>query len=421
MRSQEFIKMTERKEQILQRPILNGRAILTTWLVTRLITRNWRDFFLPKPCKLIIAKFKKFTNLGEKKLSFDEQDQLFLDKFTEDFKGSCVSFNMMRHHQSDTTKMWEAFFTELWGSRGFVEFEEKYAMYILIPQVTMDDGNILSISDKLSFFDQLCIFSSKISLSPSETQLISSLYDLSGLTEPEKDKLLRDDKKIRDFQNQKDKMARKLTAAEATVKTYQDLCRTQKRDIEKERAMFQQLLDFQYAKNEDLEAQIAELKMNLEAVKQELGKQGMDAIPICHICQEATTVGSQTKLLGCCGYPIHAKCFENMCVAHQPHRPPCPQCRERREERYQFTPLTRNHPLLRQPIEKEMQEFSISVCEADFLEGVIGGDKIEPILREGRERKLSIYERMVRSTPLPKHDKPHASGGGGGGGAAAQN
>jgi len=407
--------MTEVKEQIFERPILNGRAILTTWMVTRIIARNWRDFFLPKPCKLIIAKFKKFTNLGEKKLSFDEQDQLFLDNFSEDFKGSCVSFNMVRH-ECDSKKMWETFFTELWGSRGFVEFEEKYAMRILIPQVTMDDGNTLSISDKLSFFEQLCIFSSKISLSPSETQLISSIYDLSGLTEPEKDKLLRDDKKIRDFQNQKDKMARKLTAAEATVKTYQDLCSNQKKDIEKERTIFQQLLDFQHTKNADLEAQIAELKMNLEAVKQELGKQCVDAIPICHICQEVTTASSNTKILSCCGYPIHTKCFESLCMAHQLHRPSCPQCRN---QNFSLVPLTRNHPLLRQPIVKEMQDFSVGVSQADFLEGVIGGDKIEPILREAREeRKLSIYEKMVRSTPLPKRDKPHASGGGGGGAAA---
>jgi len=415
-----LIKMTQLKEEeILQRPIHNGRAILTMWLASRLIVRNWRDFFLPKPCKLILAEFKKFTILIEKKLYFDQQDQIFLDKFNEDFKGSCVSFNMVRHH-SDSKKMWEEFFTELWASRGFVEFEEKYALRILIPKARMDDGNMLSISDDLSFFEKLCFFSSRINLSPSETQLISSLYDLSGLTEPEKDKLLRDDKKMRDFQNQKDKIARKLTAAQIAIKTYQNLCRTQREDIEKEKAMFQRLLDFQHIKNEDLEVQIEELKMNLEAIKQELGKQGIDAIPICHICQEATTVGSQTKLLGCCGYPIHAKCFENMCMAHQPHRPPCPQCRERREERYQFTPLTRNHHLLKHQTAKEIKEFSISVCEADFLEGVIGGDKIEPILREVREeRKLSIYEKMVRSTTLPKRDKPHASGSGGG--AAVRN
>ena len=149
--------------------------------------------------------------------------------------------------------------------------------------------------------------------------------------------------------------------------------------------------------------------MNLEAVKQELGKQGVDAMPICHICQEVTTVSSQTKLLSCCGYPIHAKCFENMCIAHPHHRPPCPQCRERREERYQFTPLTRNHPLLRHQTAKEKKDFSISICEADFLEGVIGGDKIEPILKE--DRKLSIYEQLVRASSLPKRDKTHAGGG----------
>ena len=69
-------------------------------------------------------------------MSFDEEDQVFLDKFIQDFKGACISFNMVRHH-SDSGKMWEAFFTELWESRGFVEFEQKYAGIILIPQVML--------------------------------------------------------------------------------------------------------------------------------------------------------------------------------------------------------------------------------------------------------------------------------------------
>jgi hypothetical protein len=396
-------------EEISRRPILNGRSIITMWLSTRLISRNLSDFYLQKTCKLILAKFKKFTNLREKKLSFDEEDQLFLDKFMQDFKCACVSFNVVRH-QSDSKKMWEIFFTELWESRGFVEFEQKYAGRILIPQVMMDDGNMLSISDKLSLFEELCSFSSELKLAPSETQVISCLYDLSGLTSSEKDKLLRDGKKMADYKNQKDKIAAKLTAAESAIEGHNRFFRIQEVESKKEKAMFQQLLDFHQAKNADLEAKISELKMNLEAAKQELGKQGVDAIPICHICQEATIAGSQTKILGCCGYPIHAKCFENMCIAHQPHRPPCPQCRERREERYQFTPLTRNHPLLRHQTAKEIKNFSTSVCEADFLEGVIGGDKIEPILR--KDRTLSIYEQMVRSSALPKRDKPHAGGGG---------
>ena len=406
-----LIKMSE---DISRRPILNGRSIVMMWLITRLISKNLQDFYLQKPCKLILAKFKKFTNLSEKKLSFDEEDQIFLDKFTQDFKGSCVSINMVRHH-SDSRKMWKSFFTELWESRGFVEFEQKYAGVILIPQVIMDDKNSLSISDKLSLFDELCSFSSELNLAPSETQLISSLYDLSGLTEPEKDKLLRDGKKMKDYQNQKDKIAAKLTAAESVLKTYQQALKTVQEESKKENAMFQQLLDFQHAKNSHFEAQIAELKMELEAAKQELGKQGVDAIPICHICQEPITASSQAKLLACCGYPIHAKCFQNMCIAHQPHRPPCPQCRERREERYQFTPLTRNHPLLRHQTAKEKKDFSISICEADFLEGVIGGDKIEPISRE--ERTLSIYEQMVRSSALPKRivsNPPYPYAGGGG-------
>jgi hypothetical protein len=396
-------------EEISRRPIQNGRSIITMWLSTRLISRNLSDFYLQKPCKLILAKFKKFTNLGEKKLIFDEEDQIFLDKFTQDFKGACVSFNVVRHH-SDSRKMWEIFFTELWESRGFIEFEQKYAGRILIPQAMMDDGNMLSISDNLYFLEELCSFSSELKLAPSETQVISSLYDLSGLTASEKDKLLRDGKKMADYKHQKDKIAAKLTAAESAIEAHNRFFRIQEVESKKEKSMFQRLLDFHQTKNADLEAQIAELKMNLEAAKQELGKEGVDAIPICHICQEVTIAGSQTKILGCCGYPIHAKCFEDMCIAHQPHRPPCPQCRERREERYQFTPLTRNHPLLRHQTAKEKKEFSISVCEADFLEGIIGGDKIEPILRE--ERKLSIYEQMVRSSALPKRDKTHAGGGG---------
>jgi len=396
-------------EDISRRPILNGRSIVMMWLITRLISKNLQDFYLKKLCKLILAKFKKFTNLSEKKLSFDEEDQIFLDKFTQDFKGSCVSFNMVRHH-SDSRKMWKSFYTELWDSRGFVEFEQKYARVILIPQVIMDDGNSLSISDKLSLFDELCSFSSELNLAPSETQLISSLYDLSGLTEPEKDKLLRDGKKMKDYQNQKDKIAAKLTAAESAIEAHNRFFRNQQDESKQDKAMFQRLLDFQHSKNTELEAQIAELKMELEAAKQELGKQGMDAIPICHICQEPITASSQAKLLACCGYPIHVKCFQNMCMAHPHHRPPCPQCRERREERYQFTPLTRNHPLLRHQTAKEKKDFSISICEADFLEGVIGGEKFEPILK--KDRKLSIYEQLVRDSSLPKQDKPHAGGGG---------
>ena len=396
-------------EDISRRPILNGRSIVTMWLASRLIAKNLQDFYLQKLCKLILAKFKKFTNLGEKKLSFDEEDQVFLDKFIQDFKGACISFNMVRHH-SDSGKMWEAFFTELWESRGFVEFEQKYAGVILIPRAIMDDGNSLSISDNLFLLEELCSFSSKLMLAPSETQLISSLYDLSGLTEPEKDKLLRDGKKMKDYQNQKDKIAAKLTAAESAIEAHNRFFRNQQETSKQEKAMFQRLLDFQHSKNANFEAQIAELKMELEAAKQELGKQGVDAIPICHICQEPVTASSQAKLLGCCGYPIHAKCFENMSMAHPHHRPPCPQCRERREERYQFTPLTRNHPLLRHQTAKEKKDFSISICEADFLEGVIGGEKFEPILKE--DRKLSIYEQLVRASSLPKQDKHHASGGG---------
>jgi hypothetical protein len=396
-------------EENSRRPILNGRSILTMWLASRLIARNLQDFYLQKPCKLILAKFKKFTNLREKELIFDEEDQIFLDKFTQEFKGACVSFNMVRHH-SNSRKMWEAFFTETWESSGFEEFEQRYVGRILIPEAIMDDKNVLSISDKLSLFDELCSFSSELKLAPSETQLISSLYDLSGLTEPEKDKLLRDGKKMKDYQNQKDKIAAKLTAAQSELQSLKRLYTSENDEAKKAKNILQQLLDFQHAKNADLEAQIVELKMNLEAVKQELGKQCVDAIPICHICQEVTTVGSQTKLLGCCGYPIHAKCFENMCMAHPHHRPPCPQCRERREERYQFTPLTRNHPLLRHQTAKEIKNFSTTVCEADFLEGVIGGEKFEPILRE--ERTLSIYEQLVRSSSLSKRDKPHSGGGG---------
>ena len=373
-----------------ERTVQNGRSILTLWLITRLISRYPQDFFIQKTCKIILANFKKFTNLAEKSLSFDEQDQVFLNKFTQDFKGACVSFNMVRH-QSDSKKMWEAFFTELWMSTGFMEFEQKYAGSIVIPEVKMEDGNMLSISDKLYFFfEDLCIFSKELKLCPSETQLISSLYDSSGLTPSEKDKLLRDSKKIAEMKHQKDKLAAKLTAAQSAIQLDRQFFKTHQEEARREKIMFQQLLDFQTSKNTELEARIAELTLELEGCKQELGKQSLDGIPICHICQEYV-IGSQSKLLSCCGYPIHTKCFENLCVAHHQNPPPCPQCRQRD---FQLCPLTRNHPLLRQHAAKVKQDFTASVCEADFLEGVIGGDKIEPILPT--ERKPSIYEQIVR-------------------------
>ena len=372
-----------------ERTVQNGRSILSMWLIARLIVKNPQDFFIQKTCKIILAKFKKFTNLCEKSLSFDEQDQIFLDKFTQDFKGAYMSINMVRH-QSDSKKMWEAFFTELWMSREFIEFEQKYAGNILIPEAIMDDRNILSISDKLFFFEELYIFSKELKLGPSETQLISSLYDSSGLTPSEKDKILRDSKKMAEIKHQKDKLAAKLTAAESAIQSDRQFFKTHQEEARREKVMFQQLLDFQHVKNAELEARIAELTLELEGCKQELGKQGLDGIPICHICQEYV-IGSQSKLLSCCGYPIHTKCFENLRVAHHQNPPPCPQCRQRE---FQLCPLTRNHPLLRQHAAKVKQDITTSVCEADFLEGVIGGDKIEPILP--KERKLSIYEQMIR-------------------------
>ena len=61
-----------------ERTVQNGRSILSMWLIARLIVKNPQDFFIQKTCKIILAKFKKFTNLCEKSLSFDEQDQIFL-------------------------------------------------------------------------------------------------------------------------------------------------------------------------------------------------------------------------------------------------------------------------------------------------------------------------------------------------------
>jgi hypothetical protein len=373
-----------------ERTVQNGRTILTLWLITRLIARNPQDFFIQKRYKIILEKFKKFTNLAEKSLSFDEQDQVFLDKFTQDFKGFCVSFNMVRH-QFDSKTMWKDFFAELWMSTGFMKFEQKYAGSIVIPEVKMEDGNMLSISDKLYFFfEDLCIFSKELKLGPSETQLISSLYDSSGLTPSEKDNLLRNSKKMSEMKHQKDKLAAKLTAAESAIQRNWSIFRAHQDEARGVKVMLQQLLNFQTSKNTELEARIAELTLELEGCKQELGKQGLDGIPICHICQEYV-IGSQSKLLSCCGYPIHAKCFETYSTSIYPNPLTCPHCRK---IDFQLCPLTGNHPLLRQHAAKVKQDFTTSVCEADFLEGVIGGDKIEPILP--KERKLSIYELMVR-------------------------
>ena len=381
-----------------ERATENGRAIFTMWLIVNLIERSPGDFNLTAKCKPILAKFSNLTNLADMTIQFDQADDDFLQIFATDFKDQYFT-NNVEHHEPPCRELWKSYFTKLWGSERFQKFEMKFAIMVVLPRVTMHDGNIFSISDNLRLFEELTKFLKEIELRPSLTQRFVSIYNSAGLTGPEKDNLLFSGKKMADLKHQRDVLAGKLTKAKEII----GQASFNLADERKRGNFLQQLLESQQARNTDLEAKIAELEQKVKACEQEIGKQGMAGLPICPICQDSALEGANMKLTGCCGHPIHTTCFDGLKIAHGTPNPPCPNCRNKG---FILCPLSSNHPLLRQIDQKLMKHMETSVCEADFLEGVIGGTDFAPI----KPPQRSIYNALLDSH-VEKKPKSRAGGG----------
>ena len=387
-----------------ERATENGRAIFTMWSIVILIERSPRDFHLTDTCKLILSKFSNLTNLADMTFQFDQADDDFLQIFATEFKDQYFT-NNVEHHETPCRELWKSYFTKLWRSERFQKFEMKFATMIVLPRVTMHDGNIFSISDNLRLFEELTKFLKEIEIRPSLTQRFFSVYNSAGLTSHEKDTLLFSGKKMADLKHQKDVLAGKLTKAKISAQESIKLASFNLTTERNRGNLLQQLLESQQARNTVLDAEIAELEQKVKACEQEIGKQGMAGLPICPICQDSALEGANMKLTGCCGHPIHTTCFDGLKIAHGTPNPPCPNCRNKGVI---LCPLSSNHPLLRQIDQKLMKHMETSVCEADFLEGVIGGADFAPI----KPPQRSIYNALLDSH-VEKKPKSRAGGGAG--------
>ena len=71
-------KRAREEDAAKQRMEVNGRSILTMWIIGHMIQQNRHDFRLANDCNSIIAVFSTFTNLAESGIQFDDSDQQFL-------------------------------------------------------------------------------------------------------------------------------------------------------------------------------------------------------------------------------------------------------------------------------------------------------------------------------------------------------
>lgn len=379
-----------------ERATENGCTIFTMWIMVLIIDKNYRDFRLNNTCKLILAKFSKFTNLAEMELKMGEDDVFFLDNMEVEIKTKYYDDKITFDSKTDfqpVRQMWKSYFQDLWESEIFRKFEKRYASQIVIPHVKMNEGNFLSISDNLCLLDEFTKFMKELQIGVTLVEHFKAIYNIAGLTNEEKTNLLQFGKKITDLKHQKDVLASKLLKTQKSAEIANKNANFNLSEEKKKCQMLQGLLEIQQEKNSRLEAEIAELNESLKALEQEAKKQGISGTPICQICQECAIAGPDIKLTSCCGHPIHSKCFDGLKIAVGNTTPPCPNCRNRG---FLLCPLSGNHPLLRQPERKLMKDVEIGVCEADFLEDVIGGEDIAPI----QSPPKSIYTSL-----LATHDK----------------
>jgi len=394
-----------------ERATENGRVIFTMWLIVNLIERSFRDFHLTDTCKLILAKFSNLTYLDDMKISFDQADNDFLDIFANEFKHQYLS-NNVEHHETPCRELWKSYFTKLWRSSNFLKIEMKFATMIVLPRVTMHDGNIFSISDNLRLFEELTKFMKAIELKPSSTQRFISIYNSAGLTGPEKDNLLFSGKKIADIKHQKDVLAGKLTKAKETVKQ----ASFNLADERKRGNFLQQLLEREQEQSKDFIEKINELQKEVDALVIAL-KKYLDARPAeCIICQTLYTSKTSMKSTSCCGTIICDSCYEDLKRHTQQDNPRCPTCRGNTRQDLELVRIPDSHPTIRR----------LQVCDAetttdpeDFLAAVIGGPEFElfpiPIPNQKPSYPLSIYAQLLGDQ---RSDGQACAGGGGGGGGA---
>jgi len=379
------------------RALENVNSILTFYIIVWFNALNPTRFLIPKKNSENLGIFTLYTNLAGPPINLNGENlEVLMHRLLE--------FMKSQKNQND----WKEFFQTLWTDEIFIRFQEKYAERLIITRAPTKDGNFLSIEDNLKLFQNLCKFANELRPSPTQSQLVSQIYQSAGLSPEEKGELLKRSKELNDCKIKFQQLVKKnanllaeLDSIKGMIQTLRNLIRLKDHQLTQMSAPVCASLPV----SEDASAPVcaplpvsedaSELRDELTVCERELRKLRAEP-PKCLICWSTFPKLNETFLTTCCLYPIHLNCLENckkLCMN-------CPQCRKSSREFNPVGPLSANHPTIPQPIEKihvgtqcESEEFLH--VDAPVLPKALEIPKIP-------ERQLRLLQRIL------------AAGGGGG-------
>lgn len=360
----------------MQRALQNVNSILTIFMLVSFKVKNPAEFLIPKKNSEILGIFKSYTNLAGPPIDLQKENlEVLMHRLLE--------FMKSRKTQSD----WREFFQTLWADEIFIRFQEKYAERLIITRAPTTDGNFLSIEDNIGLFQKLCNFTNELRPSPTESQLVSQIYQSGDLSAEERGKLLKSTKELDDCKIKCQKLAEKNGKLLGEIHSTNSITRTLRILLDRSNDQKGVVcapgcapMCTPVCAPLSVPDDVSELKDELTVCQRELEKLKA-APPKCCICLCTFPKLNETFLTKCCLYPMHLNCLEN-CKKLGMN---CPQCRKSPHEFKPVGPLSANHPTIPQPIEKihvgtqcESEEFS----------------HVDAPLRSAEE--LEIPERQIR-------------------------
>lgn len=159
----------------MQRTWQNANSILTIYMIVSFKAKNPAGFLISKKNSEILSIFKSYTNLAGSPIDLQKENlEVLMHRF--------LQFMKSQKTQND----WREFFQSFWADEIFIRFQEKYAERLIIARAPTTHGNLLSIEDNIELFQKLCKFANELRPSPTQSQLVSQIYQSAGLSPEEK-------------------------------------------------------------------------------------------------------------------------------------------------------------------------------------------------------------------------------------------
>jgi hypothetical protein len=323
----------------MQRAIENINSILTIFILVSFNAKNPAEFLISKKNSEILGIFTLYTNLAGPPIDLQRENlEVLMHRLLE--------FMKTQKTQND----WKEFFKTFWADEIFIRFQEKYAERLIIARAPTKDGNFLSIEDNLELFQKLCKFANELRPSPTQSQLVSQIYQSAGLSTEQKGELLKSSKELDDWKTKYHQLAKKNEKLLAETHASREIIRTLKNLLDRsneEKSVVCAPSCAPVCAPVPISEPVSEEESELIVCQRELEKLKA-APPKCCICLCTFPKLDQTYLTKCCLNPMHLNCLEN-CKKLGMN---CPQCRKSPHEFKPIGPLSANHPTIPQSIEK---------------------------------------------------------------------